>query len=311
MRRILVTAISGNVSNGILKTLQETEDEIFGCDIYDFPVGMDKVKVYWKSELAVTSGYINSLIEKCEEYQISHLIPANEVEIEVINRNINRFHSKGIRVLINKPQIIDCFLDKYKTYQSLKNINGIFVPETFRYCDFIADGRQYIVKLNRSCGSKYFKLITTKEEIDSLDICPDEYIIQEYLPDAQEEYTVGVFSDGENVYTIIFKRKLEHGYTSFVELVYDESISESARLIAQEIGLRGYINIQLRKQGGKNFIFEINPRISGTVYFRHLLEFKDVLWWLDMIDGREIAYAPKYKKAVGMRELTEKFVMLE
>ena len=46
MRRILVTAISGDVANGILKILQDTEDCVYGCDIYDYPVGMDRVITY-------------------------------------------------------------------------------------------------------------------------------------------------------------------------------------------------------------------------------------------------------------------------
>ena len=65
MRRILVTAISGDVANGILKILSETEDEIYGCDVNDYPVGMDKTKAYWKSDYAVSNCYVNNLLKKC------------------------------------------------------------------------------------------------------------------------------------------------------------------------------------------------------------------------------------------------------
>ena len=311
MRKILVTAISGNVSNGILKALLDTDDIVYGCDIYDYPVGMDKVVKYWKSDMATSDKYIKNLLTKCKEYEITHLIPVNELEIREIRKNLLLFEEAGISVIINNPCIIDTFLDKYKTAHFLKKLDGIYVPDTCFYRDFVEDGKQYIVKLNNSCGSKLLKIFTKKQELDELGINENECVIQEYIDEENEEYTVGVFSDGIQVSTIIFKRKLEHGYTSFVELVEDESIEKMAEKIAKEIDLKGYINIQLRKHDTKNYIFEINPRISGTVYFRHMLGFKDVIWWLNLLDGKEVKpYICTYSKAVGMRELSEKYVEL-
>lgn len=311
MRRILVTAISGNVANGILKALEETGDELYGCDINDYPVGMDRVKVFWKSDMAVAPYYIDNLLMKCNTYEITHLIPVNEVEIEVISNNIPRFIDEGIKVLINPPDIINTFLDKFKTYQFLKDITGISVPRTYEFNDFIEDGRQYIVKLRKACGSKFLKVFSDPKELEMLDLSKEDYIVQEYIDTPAEEYTVGVFSDMQKVSTIIFKRKLEHGYTSFVELIQDDTIDRDAKIIAQKINLRGAINIQLRKYKGLNYIFEINPRISGTVYFRHMLKYTDVLWWLDILDGKDYCYSAQYKRALGIRELHEKFLILE
>lgn len=311
MRRILVTAISGNVSNGILKVLKETDDVVFGCDIYDYPVGMDKVVAYWKSDLAEKTVYIDNLLTKCKEYNITHLIPANEVEIKVINENIERFKNINVKVMINNSFIIETFLDKYKTYEYLSSLKGIYVPQTYTYNEFIEDGREYFIKLKKSCGSKFTKRIKSKFELENLNLCKEEYIIQEYLPNVDEEYTVGVFSDGNEIFTIAFKRKLKNGYTDFLELVHDEKIESEAIRIAKSVELKGYINIQLRKQNGRNYIFEVNPRISGTVFFRYMLDFKDVIWWLDLLDGKMgIEYRCKCEVAIGMRELTEKFVIM-
>lgn len=311
MRKILVTAISGNVSNGILKILNHTEDNIYGCDINDYPVGMDKVENYWKSEPAVAPSYIDGLLEKCSEYGITHLIPVNESEIKVISENREKFKKNNIKVVINDTFIVNTFLNKYATFQYLNNIEGICVPKTYQYSEFHEEGKEYIVKLNHSCGSKYFEIVRSKDEAEALSLKDDEYVIQEYLKNSNEEYTVGVFSDGNKVHVITFKRKLQHGYTSFVELVQDEEIEKEAKIIAEKINLKGCINIQLRKQDGKNYIFEINPRISGTVYFRYMLGFNDVMWWLDLLDGRlDPQYVCQYRTAIGMRELSEKFVLL-
>lgn len=311
MRKILVTAISGNVSNGILKILQDTGDEIYGCDINEYPVGMDKVKQYWKSDLAVSKEYIPNLMYKCKELGITHLIPVNEEEIKAVSTYAHMFRSAGIKVMVNHPSVLALFFDKYRTYEYLGSLEGISVPSTYQYDEFKEDGKKYIVKLRQSCGSKFLETVTKKAELEQFGIDLKECVVQEYIENGEEEYTVGVFSDGDSVAVIIFRRKLTHGYTSFVEMVQDEGIEREAGIIAKSLNLQGYINIQLRKRDGKNYIFEINPRISGTVVFRHQLGFSDVVWWLDMLDGTKMpAYKCKYKTAIGMRELHEKFVEL-
>lgn len=311
MRKILVTAISGNVSNSILKILEKTEDEIFGCDVYNYPVGMDQVKLYWTSEWAADSDYIDNLLERCRKNQITHIIPVNESEISVIDKNRERFINAGIKLLINSSEIICTFMDKALTAKRLDQIPSICVPRTFFYDDFVEDGKSYIAKYRQSCGSKFLRRITYKSELENVKD-KENLIIQEYIPDEENEYTVGVYSNGIKVETIIFKRKLQNGYTSFVELVLDDSIKKDAITIAKEIHLKGAINLQLRKYMGKNYIFEINPRISGTVGFRHQLNFNDLLWWLDLIDGKyDYNYDKKYTKAIGIRELNEKFLELE
>lgn len=313
MRRILVTAISGDVANGILKILQDTEDCVYGCDIYSYPVGMDRVISYWKSVPAANPAYIESLLDKCREYRITHLIPANEAEIKAISNSADLFADAGIKVMINTPGMIETFQDKYETSLLLNRIGGdVIAPKTYLYHDFSEDGNTYIVKLRNSCGSKLLQKVKTLDEIHEMKVDVQDIVIQEYIEEESQEYTVGVFADGSHISTIIFKRQLKNGYTSFVELVEDDGICRIVEKIVNEIDLRGYINIQLRKHAGKNYIFEINARISGSVYFQYMLGHNIVIWWLDLLDGRaDHVYENKYKKAIGIRELTEKFVIME
>lgn len=310
MRNILVTAISGNVSNGILKCLQGNGDNLYGCDVYDYPVGMDKVITYWKSDFAVSEEYIPNLLEKCKEYKITHLIPVNEIEIEVISNHREEFEKCGVKLIINSKAIVDTFLDKETTVKRLQTIDGVDVPRLFE--EIPAEGNcQYIVKPRKSCGSKKIKVISSHEEWDLFEN-KETYVLQEYIDAPEEEYTVGVFSSGVETSVIAFRRKLENGYTAFVEYVKDERIVSLSKEIAESINLRGYINIQLRKKDNKYYVFEINPRISGTVYFREMLGFSDVKWWLNLVDGvTDYSYREKYTKAIGMRELFEKYVILE
>ncbi|MCR5688211.1 MAG: ATP-grasp domain-containing protein [Lachnospiraceae bacterium] len=310
MRRVLVTAISGDLANGILRILGENHITAYGTDIYDYPVGMDKVIEWKKICPARDPGYTGVLLGLCRMWEITHIIPGNESELKVLSDNRDEFEALGIRLIINSPKIIDTFLDKYETARALSEI-GISVPDTYLYDGFVPDGRQYIAKLRSSCGSKFLELVKSKDDIS----CPEgagDVIIQEYIDAEDEEYTVGVFSDGDAVSTVIFNRTLKHGYTDFVELCTDDAMTDAAEKIARHFGLRGYLNVQLRKKNGVPTVFEINPRISGSVGFRHLAGFDDVLWWLDLADGiTPERYAGRYKKMTAMKELVEKIIIRE
>lgn len=313
MRKILVTAISGDIGNGILKILKQEDNILYGCDVNDIAAGMDLVEKFWQCRYAVQDGYINELLERCIEYDITHLIPVNEREIEVIDGSREIFEQNNIKVVIQSHDILNICLDKYQTAKFLSD-NGFDVPQSFTDINQIHDkDKKYICKPRRSNGSKDIFILTGEELDGYIDNgrIQDGCIIQEYI-ESDEEYTVGVFRHEQIINVIIFKRKLKNGYSSVVELTENNMIYDMAVKAAELFGLEGYINIQLRKKDNKYYIFEINPRISGTVRFRHMLGYTDVLWWLDLLDNREIKpYLQKYNKAIGIRELNEKFLIME
>ena len=95
-----------------------------------------------------------------------------------------------------------------------------------------------------------------------------------------------------------------------VKLQNNREIEKLAKQVAELFELRGYINIQLKRKAGCLYVFEINPRISGTVMFRHMLGFEDLLWWLDLLDEKITPeYFCQYKDVVGIRELSEKILI--
>lgn len=326
MRKILVTAVSGDIANGILKILQEQDAELYGCDVNSIAAGMDRVKKFWQSRYAVEEGYTEELLGKCLEYGITHLIPVNEREIEVVSDNRKLFEEHGIKIVIQDERILDICLDKYKTAQLLTD-NGFDVPGTYvNPCLIEVDGSSYICKPRKSNGSKGIQIYSAGEIADikkryyadetafnniNDNIQGEDCVYQRYI-DSDEEYTIGVFRDIAVINTIAFRRELKNGYSNIVKLSNAGEYAELAIRIAKLLNLKGYINIQLRKKDDRLYIFEINPRISGTVRFRHMLGFTDVLWWLDMLDNIAVPeFRCEYNEAVGIRELNEKYVILK
>ena len=55
--------------------------------------------------------------------------------------------------------------------------------------------------------------------------------------------------------------------------------------------LQGSINIQLRMTKNGPILFEINPRLSGTLVFRDKMGFHDLRWWIaDLLNLDNISY---------------------
>lgn len=309
MRRILVTAVSGDIANGILKILQHEDNILYGCDVNEIAVGMDLVRQFWQCRYAADEYYIDELLQKCEQYNITHLIPVNEREIEAVGKNRDRFLAMGVKPVIQSREVLDICLDKYKTACFLSE-NGLTVPATYDMSSLPEDGdRRFICKPRKSNGSKNIFWYAPDKASES-GIESGDYVVQEYI-DSDEEYTIGVFGQCGCINTIIFRRELKNGYSNLVKLAHDEEMEAIAGRVAGLFDLSGYINIQLKKYNGRYYIFEINPRISGTVRFRHMLGFSDVIWWLDMLDGKKIEkYNCQYSEAVGIRELNEKYLIL-
>ena len=68
------------------------------------------------------------------------------------------------------------------------------------------------------------------------------------------------------------------GFSSFGSREEHPAISKLLHQLAVLLDLRGSINVQLRLVNRTPMIFEINPRFSSTVLFRHMMGFEDVIW---------------------------------
>lgn len=315
-KNILITGVGGDIGQSIIRCLKENgyKDYLFGCDIDPYAGGKEEVTKFviapQAAEAKAYSKFMSTIIEK---YRIKYIYPTTEQEIIFFDRKRENFVRKGVTVFINHSFILKTFLDKYKTVIFLKQ-NKLPYPATFlieKYSNQL--NFPLIIKPRRSCGSREVIQVNSSEKLEFYKNILKDAIVQEYLgQDDGEEYTTGVFSDGTNVHSITFRRKIGFGGLSkLVELVEDTRISRLAERIAQCCNLVGSINIQTRKTPKGFVVFEINPRFSSTVYFRDYFGFQDVKWWLDLKEKRNIKFKLKYKKGIGVRILSETFFELE
>jgi len=310
MTRLLVTAISGNVATGILRSLAGYDYRLYGCDIGEYPAGMDLVSDWFRVPYAVDADYVPVLLRECVKREIRAVIPANESEILILDAHRKEFETAGIRLILNDSFIVNTCTDKLICARELEKI-GVPVPKSARPAELPAGSGDYILKPCFGCGSKFLKRVGSAEEaLREEEAFGSALVAQEYLPEEEGEFTMAVFSDGSTTRCIEFRRKLSHGYSSFVELVKRPEMEALGALVAEKWKLRGSINLQMRVRNGIPHVFEINPRLSGTSHFRAMLGFNDSMWWCETALGRPLpAYVPLYSEAVGIRETVEKFVV--
>ncbi len=166
----------------------------------------------------------------------------------------------------------------------------------------------FIVKPNfYSGGSNAISIIQDKHDWNnlvegSLRGSKQALIVQEYIDAADEEYTVGVMSDmsGGVISSFALKRDLSSAASVVLRekrkarkgknkmpLIISSGISQGiasdfpeirrfCENVAVKLKSTGPLNFQCRKCNGKIFIFEINPRFSGTTSIRAILGHNDV-----------------------------------
>lgn len=307
-KKVLLTAVGGDIGYGVVKALRKGSRDLYlvGCDIKKYNTSCDVVDQFLVAppyrEEETWLRFMSDLIKR---EQIDYFWPVAEPEIRLVDKNRAMFDS--VSLVINQSHVLDTALDKYRTARFLSSA-GIPAPRTWLPEEPCSETFPLIVKEAFSCGSHAVRTANSKDELAAAVREMDTPIIQEYVGDKNNEYTLTIFSDGKVTNHIAFRRTLGLGSMSqYVELVHDERLGDTASRIASLFALRGSINVQMRKHNDRYYIFEINPRISSTIGFRLLLGFNDADWWLDLIDGKPVSqYACPPQKVHGVRHVEEK-----
>ncbi len=315
--RILVTGVGGDIGQSIVKCLHDSYPDaiIHGCDIDEYAAGRAMVVKFTVAPRATREKkYLAFMLQLVKDSAIDIIIPAPEIEISLLVQHREQFAAIKVSIAAVHPSILSVFLDKYQTVIFMKAV-GVLTPTTtlLSSSNMVLNEYPVIIKERSTHGSKGVVVARDDREfIYHRDMAHDA-IVQEIVGSIDEEYTMGVFSDGETVRSICFRRYLGYGSLSkYVELCTDPATHLIAKKVARHSDLVGSINIQMRKTREGYAVFEVNPRLSSTVYFRHCFGFTDVKWLVDMMQGLPLEeYTPKYRAGIGVRTVGETFFGME
>jgi len=284
---ILVTGCGGDISIGVARILRMENicSRIIGCDIHNDHPGegfFDKCVLVPRAD---DKEYFNQLLNVIKNNDIDIIVLVTEPELKRFSENGFEKKIESVPVVMVNLNTLSIGLDKLNTADFLQKA-GLAYPMTTIVSSGPPARLPCVIKSRSGSGSRNVLVVKKQELVEQFSTSRPDDIWQEYLSPDDEEYTCGVFRffDGE-VRTIVFKRKLQGGFTGSGVLVCNEQIDMLLQKIAKELRLQGSINVQLRLTEKGPIVFEINPRFSSTLVFRHLLGFQDVIWSLNELAG--------------------------
>jgi carbamoyl-phosphate synthase large subunit len=343
---VMVTGVGGGGhGEQILKALQlaSTDYEIVGCDMSPTSKSLLEVHHPYLAPPADAPDYIPCILAICKKHNVQALFHGSEAELKAMSHARKKIEDTNIFLPINPGSVIDTCMDKFKTMKFLAE-QGFLFPETIK-----VSSPEDIEKINflpavlkPSIGggaSVNLFLAQTKKELymfsEYLSSIYSEFIVQQYVGTADSEYTVGILisMDGELLNSIAVKRhilsslsnrikiKNRTGNTKFGPILVISSgisqgeigrfpeVTKPCEKIAMAMGCRGAVNIQCRMVDGKIYVFEINPRFSGTTSLRAMVGYNepDILIRKHLL-GENIKPNFTYKSGLIVRGLEEKFI---
>lgn len=343
---VMVTGVGGGGhGEQILKALRlgDLKYKVVGADMSPHSKGLTEVDIPYLLPAATDPIYIDSLLSVCKKHNVQVLFHGSEAELKVMSQRRVDIEKEGVFLPINPAHVIATCMDKFETMNFLSRHN-FFYPQTvlissssdLQQVDFLPA----ILKPSiGSGGSANVMLAQTSEELKLfgeylLNIYPS-FIVQEYVGKADSEFTVGVLCsmDGELINSIAIQRyilsslsnrikitnrtgKQEFGETLVVSSGISQGkigkfpeVTEYCEQVALALGCRGVVNIQCRYVAGKVYIFEINPRFSGTTSLRAMVGYNepDILIRHHLM-GEKIEPNFTYKSGCIMRGLQETFI---
>lgn len=343
---ILVTGVGGGgLGEQIVKALRLAEGlyRIIGTDTSPISKGLGDVDVPYLLPRADNPAYVDALLDICREEQVKAVFHGSEPELRALSAARGEFASNGLFLPINPDEVIDLCMDKVRTCSFLRR-NGFLVPAYLEIASVddldAVDFFPAVLKPSTDGGgSANLYLAQTREELQTfgrylLSLVP-RFIVQEYVGTPEQEFTVGVLLDmeGNLLNSIALRRTILASLGNRLKvknrtgredlgpvLAISSGISQGeigrfpevtvpCERMALALGCRGAVNIQCRLVAGKVYVFEINPRFSGTTSLRALAGYNepDVLIRRHLF-GESILPGFAYRSGWILRGLAESFV---
>lgn len=236
METILVTGAGGAAVTDLIKHLKNNY-RVIAVDCDEHAAGLHFADEGYVVPRGDDYRFVGVMRRICETEKVQVVVPLVDEEL------IPSF-DLGFPVLLPKKRFVSVCLDKML---STINLNSYFPDNSPRWYNHV------VVKPRFGHGSK---------GVSSF-VCPD-HVVQDYIDG--DEYTVSVVVSGNNdVRAVVPKRIIcKRGMTHQAVTERNAAIDNICRDLVRVYEPCGPFNVQCIVRDDTPFIFEINPRFSGT-----------------------------------------------
>lgn len=302
---VLVTGVGGrSVGYQILACLKKFPKryKIVATDADSFSAGLYEADKAYLLPSASDPSYIEKLAKVAKKEGAIVVLPGSHPEVATIANYEKELAADGIVAITNPYDLVKMVANKISQYILLQAY-GFSVPKFLPLTGALPKQLPFdfplIAKPSKDHqGSKNVYIVNNYQELEEIFSTTartaTEILLQEYVGTPEEEYTVGVVADkdGSAFDAIVMKRKLRglslltervingkvhaisSGYSQGI-FVDNKEIKDYCIKVAQKIGARGPLNIQLRLTENGVTIFEIHTRFSGSASQRAEVGFNE------------------------------------
>jgi carbamoyl-phosphate synthase large subunit len=301
---ILITGVGHPIAEATIRSLRQITDAEFyivGVDVEERGGDFDWVDKHYVVPSATSQEYVSTVLDICRKEDVHVLIPWSDQEVEAVSRAASAFHGLGTATLCGSYESVQRSVDKGKMLQELARTdisipwfelasspeqiekaakkvgypeNKVVVKPRRESCGrglWIVDSEIDLIRQHGGPGQRLTlsTLLFILREAERVGKETPDYVVMEFLPG--QDYSVDVLADsGEPIFVIPRRRvKTVEGISQVCEIAPNPAVRSMATRIIRELGLHLNVNIQMKYNkvhGGEPLVYEVNPRISGTIF---------------------------------------------
>jgi len=273
---VLVTGAGGLTGQGIIRSLRaiESSPRIIATDTSLVAAGF-----YWadKSFMLPHSSqqdlYLASMAEKSKRNDVKVIFPGSDMEARLLSAK--NPDPNIISIAASSEKVWDVTGDKLKLSELCMRLE---IPHPITY-NLTTDNvekmiKQYgfpiVIKQRVGSGSRGMTVVRSREDLSDIafENLRDTFMVQEYLPIEDSEYTVGTYfdihSEEKNPITIAYRRTLYNGNTSTAITHNPKIFANTIKQLATNLGIVGYANFQFVMKDGEPHLIDLNARFSSS-----------------------------------------------
>lgn len=283
----------------------DTDPMTLGCYLGD--------RAYLVPPVNERKAWLDKMTTICQREKIAAVFIGSSHEVPLFAEFRGRITAAtGAKIFVHPWTVIKKCTDKWQTMIFLKQ-KGFYHPRTMQWpgdnpklSRFLQEVSLPVVAKPRfGAGSEGVVVLKEEQEIKDFLADKKQYLLQEYLPDTDGEFTVGICvgAKGKVLSSIALKRTLRDGMTMAALSGPYEDICHYCERVAVSLGAYGPLNIQLRLKQQSPYIFEMNPRFSSSTGMRIALGVNEP----ELLLRSEIIGQRVTKPVVGERVVIRQF----
>ncbi len=308
--RFLITAIGSMSAECVIKRLKTKDYFVIGCDIYpgEWHYESKLCDKFIRAPYATCEDdYIQFLLNTCIRENIKFIIPLTDLEIDVINRQRQRFDEKHIILCMQSKEVLSIARNKYVlslTFNNDTNVPSIKtslltnIPDDFPF--------PCIAKPYNGRSSEGLLRNATREQVMAIKN-KEDYIIQEQL--MGNIYTVDYCRSAMTGRDVAIPRqellRTKNGAGLTIQIIPDEQLRQLASYIGNALNINGCVNFEFILNNDRYYLIDVNPRFSAGIAFSSLSGYDMIINHINCFTNKDIEESIPLKEQIIIKKYEE------